>query len=114
MQSLRIHKVNSLIQKHISQIINIQFSDHVSYTNINYIDTSKDLASTNIYVSFAVTNQEEEFKKLIKIKNLVQKYFGHTIKLKKTPKIRFILDTNIDKINKIEKILDKISKNEKR
>lgn len=105
-----MQKINSLIQKTLSEIINTKFSERINFVSINFVHTLKDLSLTRVYVNFTRPNQNKEFVKFLKIKNLIQKEFGYIIKLKKTPKINFILDKNQEKITRVEKILDKISK----
>lgn len=109
MPNIRMFKINSEIAKVISQILNTQYNDYLSFPSINYVITSRDLKNTKVYVSF-FKNNEQEFDKLLKIQHDIQQEFAKTIKLKNTPKIEFILDKNLDKINKVEQILDKLSK----
>ena len=102
-------KIEALIQKKLSEIINQNFSDNVDYVSINYVQTTKDLNYTKVFVSFLSKNPQKNFTKLNKIRNKIQKSFGDNINLRKTPKIEFVLDLKLDDIIKVESILDKIS-----
>lgn len=111
MSQLRMQKIDSLIQKKISEIINRDFVEKIGFVSINLVQTTKDLNYTKVYVSFISENPENDFLKLQKYRGLIQKKFGHSIELRKTPKIEFTMDSKFDKIMKVEKILDSISKN---
>lgn len=102
-------KIDALIQKKLSEIINQEFSDNVDYVSINCVQTTKDLNYTKVFVSFLSKNPQKNFSRLNKIKNKIQRSFGESINLRKTPKIEFVLDLKLNDIIKVESILDKIS-----
>lgn len=109
MSNLRIEKINSLIQKKLSEIINQEYVETLGFVSINFVYATKDLEYVKVFVSFA-KNSEESFKKLEKMRSDIQKKFGHSIKLRKTPKVQFVLDNDKEEIEKVEKILEKLSK----
>lgn len=114
MARFRIKKIDSEIQTIVSQIINQNFGEEIKFPVINYVSTTKDLSITNIYINFAVEDQQSEFNKLIRKIRLIQRDFGNKIHLRITPKINFILDTKQEQINKIEQLLDKIEDENKK
>lgn len=111
MSQLRMQKINSLIQRKLSEIINRDFVEKIGFTSINFVQTTKDLNYTKVYVSFTSPDPQKCFLQLQKYRNLIQRDFGHDIELRKTPKIEFEMDSKFGNIMKVEKILDKISKN---
>lgn len=110
MSQFRMQKIDSEIRNLVSKIINKLFCDELNFPTINFVITSKDLKTSKIYISFASEDQEKQFKKLESRSYLVQREFANSIKLRKTPKLIFLLDTKQSAIDKVETILDKFSK----
>ena len=108
MINYRMPKINSLISETVSDIINKKFAEDIHFININFVDTARDLSETKIYVSF-IDRENTNFKKLLSKRKNIQSIFAQSIKLRKTPKIIFILDIKKDSINKVEALLEKIS-----
>ena len=107
--SLRMQKINSQIQKMLSEIFN-QYSENIIFPMINLVDTAKDLSKARVFVSFAANDQKKEFKKLSRYFGQIQGSFAQSANFKKTPHLVFILDTKHEDINKVEEILENISK----
>jgi ribosome-binding factor A len=114
MPRFRKQKIDSEIQYIISKIINENFGEEIKFAVINYVSTAKDLSITNIYIRFAIEDQQSEFDKLIKKIHIIQSDFGKKIHLRITPKINFILDSKQKQINKIESLLDRIKNENKK
>lgn len=110
MPNLRMQKIDSLIHKKISEIINKHSQEKIGFVSVNFVNTTKDLNNTRVFVSFDKKNEKKLFENLNSIKGLIQKDFGNSINLRKTPKIEFILDKDKQEIERVEKILEKISK----
>ncbi len=110
MINYKISKINSLIKETISAIIAKELAEEIQFVSINFVNTTKDLSETFAYVHFAQGDQEKQFDVLNKKRYIIQKKFASGINLRRTPKIIFILDTEQDKINNIEKLLNKVSK----
>ncbi len=105
-----MQKIDSLIHKKLSEIINRDYFEKLGFVSVNFVSTSKDLNQTKVFVSFNNEKNNRSFNKLEKLRGQIQKTFGRSIKLRKTPRIEFILDRDKDEIDNIEKILEKISK----
>ena len=82
MSHLRMQKINSLIQKKLSEIINQNFVEKIGFVSINLVQTTKDLNYTKVYVSFMSQNPKKDFLKLQKHRGLIQRNFGHDIELR--------------------------------
>jgi len=113
MASFRMQQINEMIHREISNSIskNIAFPEGVIFT-ITKVITSPDLKEAKI---FYIVNPLEKSNLTINIlkKNLriIKDDFSSSIILRKTPKIKFILDKIEIHAKKIENILDNI-KNE--
>ena len=109
MKNLRIQKINSLIQKTVSEIISYEFPEEIKFSTINFVSVNKDLSKVKIYISFVSSNPEKQFSFLNKNIAQIQSEFAKKIKLKNTPRITFLLDDKQPQINRVNKLLDKIS-----
>ena len=104
-----MQKIDAEIARMVSDILNKNLSEEVSFAVINSVITSKDLSQAKVYIYFAAENPEKEFVKLKKNAGLVQHEFAKIIHLRKTPHLHFILDTKQPQIDKVEEIIEKIN-----
>lgn len=107
--SLRMQKVNSQIQKILSSILS-QYSEYVGFIVVNFVDTAKDLSVSRIYINFTSDIAEKQYVKLSKYFGRIQQSFANEVNFKKTPHLEFILDTKQHSIEKVEEILENLSK----
>lgn len=110
--STRILKVNSEIQKYISEI----FQHDIQNPNINglisvvKVDTSSDLGVSKVYVSiFGAKDKEEVFNEIKHSAGYIRKELCHKMDLRKMPYLEFVLDDTYEYGNKIDQLIDKIS-----
>jgi ribosome-binding factor A len=89
---VKIKKINSLIRKRITFLINKKFLVANCFFTITYVNTSYDLLSTNIYI--LSSNGD---KNIVNQLNMLSRSFKYdlskTINLRKIPDIKFIYDT---------------------
>lgn len=108
--STRITKINSLIQKNISEIItrDISLKPGVFVTVVK-VDTTPDLRYTRIFVSIFPEKEIDYAAKTLK-KELyqIQGALNKKLAMRPLPKIEFKIDLTESKADEIEKILKKI------
>lgn len=109
MQGKRLEKVNSIICEELNWAINHTLAEDFGFISINFVATSKDLKNAKVYLSSF--NKSEDLLKQIK-KNMsdINKKFIQKVKLRKIPRIEYILDQKQENINRVEELLDKIVK----
>ncbi len=105
--SQRIQKLNSLIQKHISEILAKDLSLKLGvFITVAKVDTTSDLRYTRIFLSVFPEKEihyvEETLKKE---KYLLQGALNKKLNMKPLPRLVFQIDMTEAKADKIEKIL---------
>ncbi len=108
--SNRIERVNELIKRELSRIIlrEVDFSRDVLIT-ITRVETSFDLNQSKVYISVIPQCQISKVLRILKrmIYNFQQK-LNKRLKMKLTPKIKFIEEKETSKAARIEELLEKI------
>ena len=110
--STRILKINSEIQKYVSEIIqqDLQNPNINGLITVVKVDTSADLSVSKIFVSiFGATDKQEVFNELKHSAGFIRKELCHKADLRKVPFLEFMLDTSYEYGSKIDKIIDKIN-----
>ena len=111
MASDRLIKINSLIQKNISEILsrNLSLKPGVFIT-VPKVDTTPDLRYTRIFISI-FPEQEIDYvvQTLQKEVFQLQGALNKSLHMKPLPKIKFSVDTTEFEADKIEKIFKQIN-----
>jgi len=108
--STRIDSINSLLKREISRIITTQVKDPriSNWISITYVETSKDLQKTRVYIS--VMAEKEETQKTLKALRSATKFIKSNLhkdlSLKRIPNITFIVDDSLEKAETISKLID--------
>jgi ribosome-binding factor A len=116
----RVKKMESLIQREISDLIRKEIKDPritPLITTISHVKVSKDLRYVTVYIS--VLGDEEKKKQTMEglnsARGFLQNKIGKLVRVRFTPEIRFQLDDSLyegDKIiNKLKKLIN--TENEK-
>ncbi len=111
MKSVRIERINSEIQKLVSEIIDTKLRDPQidAIISVNQVDTTPDLAYSRIYISsMGKTPKEEVVARLKGAGGFIRGQLSKRINLRITPRLEFILDTSEEYANKIDNILKTI------
>lgn len=112
----RIPRVNQLIKKELSQIIlrEIEFPQDVLVT-VTRVETSGNLIETKVYVSSMPSIKSKEIISLLNrnIYNL-QQMLNRRLKMRPIPKIIFIEEKETQVAGRVEEILTKIKKQERK
>lgn len=112
MVSQRIEKVNELIKRELSKIIleEINLPKGVLLTIIK-VETAKNLSLSKVYIS--VIPKEKTKEVFVMLKNSIynlQQLLNKRLRMRPIPRIKFSEEKQVQKIEKIEEILDSIKK----
>jgi len=114
MDSTRQNKIARLLQKDISEILQLNSRAFYggSMVTVTKVRVSSDLALAKTYVSIFVTGQGDKASVLKNINDHVKEIrrdLGNRVKnqLRVIPDLEFILDDSLDYIENIEKLLKK-------
>ena len=108
--SIRIKQLNNLLKKEISVILlkREAFSKDLLIT-VSRVETSKGLDEAKVFISVMPDQQKGEVLQILK-KDIysIQQELNKKLFLRKIPKIVFYQETEIQKADRIEKVLLKI------
>lgn len=109
MASIRQNKVERLVQKDLSEILQreIVLSYKVMVTP-TVVRVSPDLGACRIYLSiFPTTNRKEAFNEVVAKAPEIRKHLGMRVKnqLRVVPELYFYLDDSIDYAERIDELL---------
>jgi ribosome-binding factor A len=115
--SHRIERINTLIRREISELIQHQLRDPRldEFITVTEVDTSPDLKFAKIYIS-SMNGQQDEHKILGALKNaagFLRTALANKIKIRYTPELHFIWDNSIEHGDKILRLIDQVSKEDK-
>ena len=111
--SIKNIRINSEVQRELSNIIRTEVKDPRIHpmTSVVAVNVAPDLKSCKAYIS--VLGSEEAAKEtLAGLKNAegyIRRELAHTVNLRNTPEIRFILDQSIEYGVHMSKIIDEVT-----
>ena len=111
MPSLRLQRVRELLKREIGEALRRELPvGEAGLVSVNDVTVSGDLQSAVVYVSIlgSASQQKLGWELLLRQRKRIQTLVGHSIILKYTPQLRFVLDESIEKGNRVLKILDQL------
>ncbi len=108
----RILKINSEIQKYISEIILTELKNPKinGIISVVKVDTTNDLSISKIYLRiFNATDTQDVFNQILHSAGFIRKSLCQKLDIRKVPFLEFYLDDTIEYIDKIENIIEKIN-----
>jgi ribosome-binding factor A len=111
--SHRIERVNTLIRRELSDIIQHQLRDPRldEFITVTEVDTSADLKYAKIYVS-SISGQREETKVLAVLDaaaGFLRSELAKKVRLRHTPELSFHWDNSIEHGDHILRLIDQVS-----
>lgn len=112
MKAIKMNRVNSEIQKHLSEIISRFDDSEISSSIISVlsVETYADFSLSKIYIS-VLGNEEKKYqivKKLNENKKTIRFELAHKVRLRTVPDLLFIADEFEQKSQHILKLFEKI------
>jgi len=108
--AVRQDRVESIINKNISEIIQFELKDpSVGFVTITDVKMTNDYSYAKVYVSFLgqTNRQKKGLETLNRAKGYIRSLLSKKISIRKVPELIFVLDTTLEKANKIESIIKK-------
>jgi len=111
-----MQRVSELIRETVGDILTKLKDPRIGFITVTGVKVTADLEIAKVF--FTTMSEGEEREEVLKGMNsatgFVRKELGKEIRLKKTPKITFYIDENLEKGNKVMKLLDKIHNEEEK
>jgi len=109
----RIERVNNLIRREISELIQRQVKDPRldAFVTVTEVDTSPDLKYAKVFVSCISGKQEEQ--KTLKVLNAAAGFLrtelAKNLRLRRIPELSFHWDDSIEQGDRILRLIDQVS-----
>lgn len=113
---MRMLQVNSEIKKLVSKIISTELNNTniTGLITVQAVDTAADFSNSKIYVSMLGTeNKKRALEALNKASGFIRTRIAKELNFKNTPKIHFFMDEVIQRGERIDKLIEQISKERK-
>ena len=112
MKSVRIERINSEIQKSLSNIIANEVRDPQidAIISVSSVETTPDLSYCRVFItSIGKTPTEEVLNRIKGAAGFIRGRLSKAIKLRITPRLEFMLDNSVSYASKIDEILKGIT-----
>lgn len=110
---MRMLKVNSDIKKLVSRIIDTELnnSNISGLITIQDVDTTADFSKSKIFVSILGSDSKKNtLDALNQAKGFIRTRIAKELNFKKTPSVEFLLDEVIERGERIDALIDQVSK----
>ena len=115
--SKRIERINFTIRKELGTLLSENINDprFSTMTSITNVDTSPDLSNARIYVSIFGEESERisSMEALYSASNRLRNLLSKKIKIRKIPKLNFILDNDINYSSEMNELIDNVISQDK-
>jgi ribosome-binding factor A len=111
MPSVRVQRIRELLKRQLGEIIRRELPAEMSVrASVHEVDLAADLKSATVYVG--VIGSPDQQRKTLDLLNenraRLQELVAHAVVLRYTPRLRFQLDTSIERGNRVLSILDEL------
>lgn len=112
MTKQRIDRLNSLLKEVISEVIqkDVDNPEVGEFVSVTRVDISKDLRHAKVYIS--IIGDEDTKQKTLKALTTASGFIGinasKKVVMRFFPALRFIIDDTVDKVMRIEELLQEI------
>lgn len=109
MNGIKTKQLESQIHQKLSEIIIELDNDVASDATITEVILNNDHSIVKVYVSFIKEKDEESFFELKKATSFIRRELASSLNIKKVPFIELHLDDMLDRINKMENLINKVN-----
>ena len=116
-ESLRMSRVNELIQREIADILEKIIDRHSGIlVSVTEVVTTPDLKHAKVYISILGSTEQKRkyFRNVEKHRVIIQTTIASHVKLKYTPVLDFTFDHRVEKTNKVLSIINDLEKTDEK
>ncbi len=113
-RSIKNTRVNTEVQRELSNIVRNMKDPRVApWTSVVAAEVAPDLKTCKVYISVLgdEKTQEETIKGLQSAEGYIRRELAHTLNMRNTPQIQFVLDQSIEYGVNMSKKIDEVTKN---
>lgn len=115
MPSVRVQRIRELLKRQLGEIIRRELPPELSVlASVHDVDLAPDLKSTSVHVGVLGTpdQQRKLIDRLTQDRTRFQELLAQTVVLRHTPRLRFLLDTSIERGQRILSLLDELEQSD--
>ena len=109
----RTQRVNELLRQEISLVLQQKLSDPRlgSLISVTRVETAEDFQQAKVYVSVlgAKEKRDKAIQGLTAATGYLRRELGDVLSLKRIPHLMFVLDSSLDRVEAVDRILNDIS-----
>ena len=108
-----IKKTDSILMREISMIISQELNDPLlGFPTVTEVDVAPDYSNAKVYVSFLGKNYKKRdgIETLKRAKGYIKSELAKRIKIRRIPDLTFIVDDSLDRVDRIEQLINESSK----
>ena len=112
MPNLRHNRVRELLKRELNEIFRREFPVELGLISVSQVGVSNDLHSATIFVSSIGDEraQHKSFRAVRKAAGKIQAQLGQAVELRYTPRLKFTLDKDRNRGDRVLHILDELNK----
>lgn len=113
-RSIKNTRVNTEVQRELSNIIRTMKDPRVApWTSVVAAEVAPDLKTCKVYISVLGDEKakEDTLKGLQSAEGYIRRELAHTLNMRNTPEIRFILDQSIEYGVNMSRKIDEVNRN---
>jgi ribosome-binding factor A len=113
--SLRTERVASLIKEEVGMFFVREYRDSsYGFITVTDVHVTPDLRIAKIYVSILGNDEVKErtMKMLKEHKGVIRSFIGSHVRIKFTPTVQFFIDETFDRVEKIDRLIKQIHKDD--
>ncbi|MHB0976042.1 MAG: 30S ribosome-binding factor RbfA [Candidatus Aquicultorales bacterium] len=114
--SERTEKVSETIKQHVSEAIQRELKDpRVGFVTVTGVDVSPDLKQAKVYVTVlgGAAKRKETLDALNSASGYMRSGLGKRMRTKFTPHLTFVYDETVEKGLKIDRLISKVTKEDR-
>lgn len=115
--SIKNIRINAEVHRELSNIIRSEIKDPRIHpmTSVTEVDVTPDLKYCKVYISVLGNEEEkqETMEGLRSAKGHIRKLLAHSVNLRNTPELTFVLDTSIEYGVHMSKLIDEVNNEDK-
>lgn len=109
--SRRVEKVAKLLKQQMAIMVLETLPEEMGIVTVTDVEVSSDIKNATVFIScFDKTYEKDVKKRLEENSKEFQMILGRNLKMRYTPKLNFKIDQGLEKINRVEEILEEIEK----
>lgn len=108
--SRRLDRVNELLKREISQVVQKEFEWGGSLVTVGAVDVAQDLKEAKVYVGVIGKHGQKVIERLNAQHGFIQGKVMKRVVLRNTPVLRFVMDNSAERGVDIVNLLDEVAK----